>query len=81
MSLSGFILNASLGQWEGAFNPTVTAIAEVANTNIAATIGGADIFVTPNVPMSGAEARSAKASAQLAGWAAAILLVDLSELP
>ena len=36
---------------------------------------------TPNAPMSGAGARSAEASAPLAGWAAAILLFELSELP
>ena len=35
----------------------------------------------PNAPMNGAGARSTEASAQLAGWAAAILLFELSELP
>ena len=40
-----------------------------------------DAGLTPNAPMSGAGARSAEASAQLAGWAAAVLLFELSELP
>ena len=37
--------------------------------------------LTPNAPMSGGGARSAEESAPLAGWAAAILLFEVSELP
>ena len=37
--------------------------------------------MTPNAPMSGAGVRSTEASAPLAGWAAAIFFVVLTELP
>ena len=40
-----------------------------------------DSGLTPNAPMNGAGVRSTEASAQLAGWAAAILFFELDELP
>ena len=48
---------------------------------LSASKANALLRLSPNAPMSGAGVRSTEASAQLAGWAAAILFFELDELP